>query len=189
MSRLSPDEVLLGLLQARPAHGYDLLERFRDPAHLGRIWNMSVSQLYAVLKRLEAEGAITGHEVPQPDAPPRTKYVITPLGEQQVADWLAETQPPISIHRIRVQFLSRLYIATLLGLPTEGVIDRQLAVCESQRDVIREKLNQTDSSVETLTLEFVQGQLDAAITWLYHCREHPLALPGSYSSTSQAKSE
>jgi DNA-binding PadR family transcriptional regulator len=177
MSRLSPDEVLLGLLQAHPAHGYDLLERFRDPAHLGRVWNMSVSQLYAVLKRLESDGTITGRELPQSDAPPRTEYAITPLGEQRVADWLAETQPPTSIHRIRVQFLSRLYIATLLDLPTEGIIDRQLAVCEKQRDAIRERLAQTSAPIETLTLEFVQGQLEAAITWLQRCREHPLTIP------------
>lgn len=177
MTRLSPDEVLLGLLQAHPSHGYDLLERFRDPAHLGRIWNMSVSQLYAVLKRLESDGMITGRELPQPDAPPRTEYAITPLGDQRVADWLAETQPPISIHRIRVQFLSRLYIATLLDLPTDGVIDRQMAVCEKQRDAIRAGITQTSAPIEILTLEFVLGQLDAAITWLEHCREQPLTLP------------
>ena len=183
MSRLSPDEVILGLLQAAPSHGYDLLERFRDPAHLGRVWNMSVSQLYAVLNRLESENLITGREIPQSDAPPRTEYAITPLGEQRVAGWLAETQPPVSIHRIRVQFLSRLYIATLLGLPTEGITDRQLAVCETQRDAIREKLARIDSPVETLTLEFVLGQLEAAITWLHRCREHPLTFPDEFRSS------
>ncbi len=178
MSRLTPDEVLLGLLKARPSHGYELLERFRSPAHLRRIWNMSTSQLYAVLKRLEREGAITGRELPQPDAPPRTEYALTSLGEDRLAAWLADPEPPTSIHRIRVLFLSRLYIATLLDQPTEGLIARQLAVCEAQRKAMQGKAARPASSVEALTLEFVIGQLDAAIAWLHNIEAHPLTLPG-----------
>jgi DNA-binding PadR family transcriptional regulator len=177
MSRPTPDEVLLGLLKARPSHGYDLLERFRSPAHLGRIWTMSTSQLYAVLKRLEHDGAITGREVPQPDAPPRTEYALTPLGEDRLAAWLADPAPPTSIHRIRVLFLSRLYIATLLGEPTDGLIARQLAVCEAQREAMQAKAAHPASSVEALTLEYVIGQLEAAITWLHGVQAHPLVLP------------
>lgn len=177
MSRLSPDEVILGLLKAAPAHGYDLLERFRDPDHLGRIWNMSTSQIYAVLKRLESKAAIKGTPVPQPDAPPRVEYQITAKGEAQLADWLADPQPPISIHRIRVVFLSRLYIATLLDQPTEGITSRQLAVCEAQLEKVKTRIQTTSSDVEELTLTFVRGQLESAIAWLNHCREQPLILP------------
>ena len=78
MPRLTPDEVVLGLLKAHPTHGYELLETFHDRAHLGRIWNMSTSQLYAVLKRLEEEGASTGHTIPREDAP--TKYLRPAAG-------------------------------------------------------------------------------------------------------------
>lgn len=174
MSRLSPDEVLLGLLKAQPAHGYELLDTFRDPAQLGRVWNMSASQLYAVLKRLERSGAILGRDVPQPDAPARTEYTLTDLGEARLTAWLADEHPPASIHRIRVLFLSRLYIATLLQLPADPIIDRQLAVCEAQREKLQQEASQTTSPVERLTLQFVIGQLDSAIAWLHHCRSHPL---------------
>ncbi|MCB2210340.1 PadR family transcriptional regulator [bacterium] len=177
MKRLTPDEVLLGLLKAHPAHGYDLLERFRSPAHLGRVWNMSTSQLYAVLKRLERDGAITGREQPQPDAPPRTKYALTSRGEDRLAAWLADPAPPTSIHRIRVLFLSRLYIATLLGQPTERLIAHQLAVCEAQRETLQDKAADPASSVEALTLRFVIGQLNAAIAWIHEVEAHPLVLP------------
>ena len=56
MSQLTPDETLLGLLAAQTRHGYELQECFRDPAQLGEVWNLSTSQLYAVLKRLEQQG-------------------------------------------------------------------------------------------------------------------------------------
>jgi len=177
MSRLSPDEVILGLLQAAPAHGYELLERFRDPAHLGRIWNMSTSQIYAVLKRLEGEGSIRGQPIPQPDAPARIEYHITSQGKNLLAAWLAEAHPPISIHRIRVVFLSRLYIATLLGRPTDGIVERQKTVCEVQLQKVRASFRGSSYSVETLTLDFVAGQLESAIDWLTHCRETPLVIP------------
>jgi len=177
MHRPAPDDVLLGLLKAQPAHGYELLEYFRDREHLGRIWNMSTSQLYAVLKRLEEEGAVTGREVLQPDAPSRTEYALTDLGEQRLSAWLSDPHPPTSIHRIRVMFLSRLYIATLLSLPTEGIIARQLAVCEEQRKHMLEESRQTSSSVEALTLTFVTGQLEAAIAWLHYCQTNPLTIP------------
>ncbi len=189
MSRLTPDEVLLGLLKAHPSHGYELLETFRDRAHLGRIWNMSTSQLYAVLKRLEESGAITGREVPCKDAPAHTEYALTNLGEGLLAAWLAEPHPPTSIHRIRVQFLSRLYIAALLDLPSDEIIAHQLAVCEAQMNVIRKETERTESPVEALTLNFVLGQLSACIAWLHHCQTSTLVIPSGVPNIEKQQDE
>ena len=44
-----------GIVAARARHGYQLIDCFRDTAQLGRVWDLSTSQLYAVLKRLEAQ--------------------------------------------------------------------------------------------------------------------------------------
>ncbi len=177
MSRLTPDEVLLGLLKAQPAHGYELLETFRDPAHLGHIWNMSTSQLYAVLKRLEEGGLISGAPIPQPNAPARTEYHLTERGETRLEEWLAETHPPTSIHRIRVQFLSRLYIAALLDRPAEAIIQRQQTACQDQLAEIQAERGRAVSPIKALTLDFVIGQLEACIAWLGHCQTHPLPHP------------
>jgi DNA-binding PadR family transcriptional regulator len=177
MTRLTPDEILLGLLKAQPAHGYELLETFRDPAHLGHIWNMSTSQLYAVLKRLEEHGDIAGAQVPQPNAPARIEYNLTESGEARLEQWLAEPHPPTSIHRIRVQFLSRLYIAALLDRPAETVIARQLAACQKQLVKIQAERARTSSPIKALTLDFVTGQLEACIAWLGRCQAHPLPNP------------
>jgi DNA-binding PadR family transcriptional regulator len=181
MTRLTPDEVLLGLLKDQPAHGYELLETFRDPAHLGHIWNMSTSQLYAVLKRLEEDGLISGAEIPQPNAPARTEYRLTDRGEARLERWLAEPRPPISIHRIRVQFLSRLYIAALLDRPAEAIIHRQLAACQKQLARTRAEKHRAVSPVKALTLDFVIGQLEACIAWLGHCQTQPLPNPARFA--------
>lgn len=169
MNRPVPDEVLLGLLQAQPAHGYDLVERFRSPDQLGRIWTMSTSQIYAVLKRLEQEDAITGQQISAEDAPARVVYTVTNTGYEQLETWLHEPQPSTSIHRIRVMFLSRLYIAHLLGMPGEKIIKNQKSVCENQRQILWDERQNVSSDIEKLTLDFVIRQLDSAISWLEQC--------------------
>ena len=93
MASLTPDDTLLGLLAANARHGYQLLDCFRDPAQLGEVWNLSTSQLYAVLKRLSAQGLITGDEIPSEDAPTRTEYRLTLAGSKRLESWLHEACP------------------------------------------------------------------------------------------------
>ena len=159
------------MLQAKPAHGYELLERFRSPAHLGRIWTMSTSQLYAVLKRLEEDGAVVGQEVEVPDAPARVEYTVTPKGTQRLEAWLYEPNPSTSIHRIRVMFLSRVYVARLLTLDLNPLIAHQERVCRKQRQQIQAERGKASSAMERLTLDFVNGQLEAALAWLNEFRK------------------
>src|SRR5262245_54100689 len=108
MSLPTPDETLLGLLMSNPQHGYQLLETFQDSSALGRVWKLSTSQLYAVLKRLHEQAFIRGEEAYSPDAPPRTIYHITSAGQAHVQAWLNEPQPSPSVRRVRVECLSRL---------------------------------------------------------------------------------
>jgi DNA-binding PadR family transcriptional regulator len=166
-----PDEVILGLLAAHPQHGYELLERFRSRAHLGRIWTMSTSQLYAVLKRLEREGLIEGQQLQSPDAPPRTEYAVTEAGLQRLHVWLNEPRPSSSIRRIRVEFLSRLYVASLLDIPPASIVECQKSICLEQRERLLKDRQQAASEVEALTLDLVLGQLEAALVWLERCKE------------------
>lgn len=166
MNRPVPDEVILGLLKAQPTHGYDLLDRFRSREHLGRIWTLSTSQLYAVLKRLEEAKAIFGKEIDVLNAPARTRYSITDIGNQKLEAWLYEKHPSNSIHLIRVVFLSRIYIANLLGLDADQIILNQITACQQQYQKIFDQRYQVKSPVESLTLDFVLRQLESALKWL-----------------------
>lgn len=186
MKHLTPDEVLLGLLKAQPAHGYELLEWFRSPQHLGRIWKMSTSQLYAVLKRLEESGLIAGRVLPGADAPSRTEYTLTKQGEARLMAWLDDPHPPISIHRIRVLFLSRLYIARLLNLPAQDIITRQLSTCEQNRQRLQTELAEVTTDIEALTLNYMVGQFDAVIAWLKDCQTSTLSSPLNFPAAPAA---
>jgi len=169
MNQPTPDPVVLGLLAAHPCHGYQLLDYFHDPDHLGRVWIMSTSQLYAVLKRLEQQGFITGHDVASTDAPTRTEYHLTEAGRASLDLWLNEKQPSASIRRVRVEFLSRLYIARLLGVPTTPIVRRQKAVCLAQQKLLEAQRDRAAPGVGLLALDFMIAQMRAALQWIDHC--------------------
>jgi len=166
MSRPIPDEVILGLLKAKPAHGYELLECFRSRAQLGYIWRLSTSQLYAVLKRLELEGAIVGQEFEATDAPTRIEYRVTEHGSRLLEAWLLDLHPSPSVHRIRVLFLSRIYIANLLSISIDQIVTAQVQTCQRQCEIFKEQRHKHTSEIEGLTLDFIIQQLDSAILWL-----------------------
>lgn len=166
MKDIVPDEVILGLIKAKPSHGYFLMERFNSPEYLGRIWTMSTSQIYAVLKRLEKSQAIRGKTVSTGSGPHKKVYSITEQGEKQLQTWLYDPHPSTSIHRIRVLFLSRLYVSNLLGMPSAPILTYQKSVCLEQLSQLKSDFHNTQSTIEKLTLDFVIGQLDAAINWL-----------------------
>lgn len=175
MQRMVPDEVILGLLMVQPTHGYVLLERFRSKAHLGRIWNMSTSQIYAVLKRLEEGRLVEGSFVEGHDAPSRKEYTITQLGKTQLFQWMDDPNPPTSIHRIRVMFLSRLYIAKLLDYPINQMLNTQIDVCERQKADLETKQAESKTEIEMLAIKYIIGQLNAALEWLSAVKSHSLS--------------
>jgi DNA-binding PadR family transcriptional regulator len=166
MKKPVPDQVILGLLCLRPMHGYELLERFRKREHLGRIWTMSTSQIYAVLKRLAQSGAIVGEEVEVPDAPSKLVYAITAKGENQLNDWLYEENPSTSIHLIRVLFLSKIYICMLLGLDINKIVEYQKLSCRKQLNKLIIESKSEVSPIEGLTIQYVIGHIKATINWL-----------------------
>lgn len=66
------DLAILGLLEERELHGYEIRRRLRE--QLGLLANVSFGSLYPALNRLEAGGAVASAEGPaaarRPDTPP-----------------------------------------------------------------------------------------------------------------------
>lgn len=166
MRTLTPDHTILGLIAAQPQHGYDLVAHFQEPEQLGRVWTMSQSQIYNVLKRLETQGFISGEQFESQVAPTRTEYTITSAGADELEGWLSERQPPSSVRGIRVEFVSKLHVCRLLGRDPSQLIGYQRAACLDQRNQVTRQRDGSGSLTEYLALDFVVGQLNAAISWL-----------------------
>jgi DNA-binding PadR family transcriptional regulator len=169
MFALTPDEIILGLLAARARHGYQLLECFHDPAQLGSVWDLSTSQLYNVLKRLAQQGLVVGHAIESPAAPTRTEYCLTDAGRARLEAWLHEEHPSASIRRIRVEFLSRLFVARLLNIPTIPIVKHQKLACRQRLEQLTLQREQAAPGMGFLTLELMIAQLSAVLQWIDRC--------------------
>jgi DNA-binding PadR family transcriptional regulator len=173
MSALTPDDTILGLLAVEARHGYDLLDCFQRSDSLGEVWSLSTSQIYAVLKRLERDGAISGEKQPVENAPTRTRYHLSETGEQRVLAWLHDPAPSASIRRVRVEFLSRLYVARLLNLPTLPMVIYQRRACRIARKQLLEQRAKAAFGVPYLALDLAVEQLDAVLVWIERCELIP----------------
>lgn len=185
MRALTPDETILGLLAVQPRHGYELLECFRSTDQLGRVWSLSTSQIYAVLKRLERLGLIAGREVIPDNAPSRMEYTLTETGAQRLHAWLNDPRPAASIRRIRVEFLSRLYIARQLGLPTGVLIRSQREACIARAAQLTAERDRAEGEIDRLALDWQINQLEAALRWLARCETADINTPDAAPSQDQ----
>jgi len=172
---LAPEWALLGLLTQKPMHGYELYRHFTDPSALGQVWYLGLSQMYKLLKELEAEGHLEATVEEQENYPDRKVYHITPSGRAAFLQWM---EKPISSPRlIRVEFLAKLFLAQLLGSEmVERVIGTQLETCQAQLTRLQERMGSGDDRGDAakdfkhLVYRFRQGQIQAIIDWLRTCR-------------------
>jgi len=147
-------------------HGYELYQNLTS-SPLGKVWYLGMSQMYKLLKELEALGYVEGRREVQENRPAKKIYHITPSGREAFLQWL---ETPITNPRlIRVEFLAKLFLAQPLGHQmTERVIDAQIAAC--RRRLARLQEEASDKGFEHLVLRFRSGQIQAIIDWLEYCR-------------------
>ncbi|NJL53977.1 hypothetical protein HC928_01645 [bacterium] len=100
------------------------------------------------------------------------EYHLTPEGQRQFEAWLYTT-PSASIRRVRVEFLSRLYLARLLNRPTAEIVRAQKDVCQARyQELMQERVGATPGT-EWLALDFVVGQMQMILHWLDRCELIP----------------
>jgi DNA-binding PadR family transcriptional regulator len=82
-----PELAVRGLLAwSGESTGYELHKR--AGRSVGFIWAPARSQLYAVLKRLAADGLVSGRRVAQADRPDKRIFRLTEAGIETLRDWL-----------------------------------------------------------------------------------------------------
>lgn len=168
-SDLSPEHVLLGLLEQHPAHGYELhLRLARD---LGGVWHLSQSQVYGTLKRLEARGWIASTPQPQANVPERRLLRLTPEGRRRFRAWL-HTPTGSSLRAIRVEFLTRLQFASQSGsaLSLQLIDEQAQAVEQGLQRLQREGPSGSDNPIADLAHDLRIRQLASVLPWLDDCR-------------------
>lgn len=97
--------ILLGLIEQKGMSGYDLKEVFKN--EIGEFWQAEHSQIYPTLKKLEEKGWISSTITIVGTKLEKKVYSITPLGKEQVNDWLFNQ--PNELASFKDEFILKLY--------------------------------------------------------------------------------
>ena len=163
---LSPEMALLGLLYQESGHGYDLHRKV--VTDLGQVWHLSQSQAYAILKRLEAKGDISAHEIPQEKLPPRQLLHMTAQGRKKFLEWL-DTPSGGSTRAIRMEFITRLYFMNIyFPEKIRQTFDQQRMEAEKNVKRLEKTLRDVPNGqiYNRMSLEMRLKQLYLVLDWL-----------------------
>src|SRR5262245_56434577 len=133
---MSLRHALLGLLDERPASGYDLLRLFETS--LSNVWPATQSQVYTELGKMADAGVVAvSAEGPRG----RKEYSITESGRAELRHWLSETRPVRAVRSealLRVFFLGAVppeqareylrYLAEISERQTEGLDELEASI-------------------------------------------------------------
>jgi len=164
-------EVVLAMLAKEPSQGFQLRARLdRALGPLGEA--MNDGQVYVTLRRLEKAGLVAREGLAgSSDRPDRKVYVLTPAGEERVAEWLREVSWP---KPDLAEFHLKLIAAAAAGLADPiGIVDMQRReLLRRLRDVQRAQMAEPDQSDAGLLLEGIVLRLQADLRWLEACERN-----------------
>jgi DNA-binding PadR family transcriptional regulator len=167
MEALMQQEVVLAMLAKEPSQGYQLRARLNDAlGPLGEALN--AGQIYVTLGRLEKAGLVALDETEDTKDRQRKVYVLTALGQERVADWLAEVSWP---KPDLAEFHLKLISAAAAGIADPiGIVDAQRReLLRRLRDAQRAEMEEPDGSDAALLLEGIVLRLQADLRWLEAC--------------------
>jgi DNA-binding PadR family transcriptional regulator len=164
-------EVVLAMLAKEPSHGYQLRERLRDAlGPLGEALN--AGHVYVTLTRLEKAGLLAVERSTEgTDRSDRKVYVLTPDGQQRVAEWIAEVSWP---KPDLAEFHLKLIAAAAAGLadPLAIVDTQRRELLRRLRDAQRAAMAEPKGSNAALLLEGIVLRLQADLRWLEACEQN-----------------
>ncbi|MBU7554156.1 PadR family transcriptional regulator [Pediococcus ethanolidurans] len=121
--------ILLGLLKDKSQTGYDLTKSF--DSDIGEFWTANHSQIYPLLKRMEAERLIDHKTSLVGEKLQKKEYFITETGSHTFEKWL---KSPSEIDTIHDEFILKLYFID----DPQSVLLKQMIT--SQQTYHRDKL-------------------------------------------------
>jgi DNA-binding PadR family transcriptional regulator len=159
----SVGHVILGFLTRGPMSGYDIKQVVDHSTRF--FFAAGYGQIYPELKKLHAEGLITGIEKSQ-GARSRTEYTLTPAGHVALTEWVLE---PVNKIDMRDEGLVRLFFAD--DLPVDQRIAKIRSLQEERRGslAVLEEICDTklidETTMPNLVLIYGLGLHQFVIDW------------------------
>lgn len=163
---------ILGLLDQRPLHGYDLKSAYE--ADLAPQSSLNYGQVYSTLDRMTRDGLVSHDVVAQPVRPDKKVYVLTERGRAELREWLAS--PVRHDLDLRNETFLKLMLARRLDHadPLDVLKIERRSCLEQLHEVVRarEKADRDGEPLQSmLLLELAILRLEAFAKWLDRCEE------------------
>lgn len=158
---MSLGQTLLGLLETRPQHGYDLKRAYDERFATKR--PLAYGQVYATLSRLLKNGLVEVDSVEPGAGPERKRYTVTDAGITDVEKWLASPESPESY--LQSILYTKVVLALLTGRPADDILDVQRAEHLRQMRVLTRRKADGDLS-DQLICDHALFHLEADLRWL-----------------------
>jgi PadR family transcriptional regulator AphA len=165
--KISAENALLGILMTGPKHGYEL--HGYVSTKMNQFWNLSMSQVYALLKRMENDGTVVSQEEWQGSRPPKKIFTLTSRGRERFLHWVFT--PVEHVRDMRIEFMAKLFFVRTLSLKeSRTLIDKQIAVLEEQLRAIERSEEKIIDEFQAVLYSFKASQTTAALEWLRQCK-------------------
>ena len=165
--KLSPEYALLGVLMTGPKRGYEVHSYFSS--HMDQFWRLSMSQVYALLKRMEKNRMVISKEEWQDRRPAKKIFSITHIGEERFIKWVHS--PVNHVRDLRIEFMAKLFFLKELNLMSAStIIDKQIEILQ-EKQYLKSHSKKKDMNEFQKTLHsFKIAQTTSAIEWLKECK-------------------
>ena len=165
--KLSPEYALLGILMTGPKHGYEMHSYFSS--HMDQFWRLSMSQIYALLKRMEKNGVVISKSEWQNNRPPKKIFSITQTGKEGFLNWVYS--PVNHVRNLRIEFMAKLFFINELKLKRAAdIIDKQIAILRETLHLLQHPKEKTMDKFQKALHSFKISQATSAIEWLKECK-------------------
>ena len=162
-NRLHTEYVLLGALFQGPKHGYEIMH-FLDSS-LQSTWQVSSSQLYVLLKRLEGQGLLRCALKAQKTRPAKRVFSLTPAGKKRFLEWLRS--PVEHVRDLRVEFIAKLFFFHRLSvMGGEDLIKIQIKLLKGLEKKFRKGREKEGAPFKKLVFGIRLLTIEAWLQWL-----------------------
>lgn len=161
---MSTQQILLGLLERAPCHGYDLKREYE--ARFPDLRPLRFSQIYSTLGRLDRDGLVTLVSEGGGQGPDKKQYAVTPSGVSELEDWLAAPipvgDPP------QGELFLKVALALLSGRSARPLLTAQRNAHQARmRELTKEKAG-ADSEATVVLCDYSLFHLEADLKWIDH---------------------
>ncbi|HLV59202.1 MAG TPA: PadR family transcriptional regulator [Natronosporangium sp.] len=160
---MSVRHALLALLSEGPKYGLQLRQEFEQ--RTGELWPLNVGQVYTTLQRLERDGLVE----PDSSTPPaqQRRYHITPVGRQELDEWLRT--PPPAVSPPRDELVIKVMVASRVpGADVQDVIQaHRRRLVETMQQYTNLKAQAPEHDVElALVVDAEVFRIEGMLRWL-----------------------